>query len=792
MKKLWMLLLAALLVLSLAACQETPVETTAPPPTEPVVTTAPPPAPEQVYEEARAALDGMAAVTLEITQTVTTTVEEQSFVEETEQVLTYTALDTDKPMAWLTEDVPYEDPESEEEETTRVYSEIYADGILYVELEDAAKFSGSFSLEELFERYVPVVLLDSSLYGKVTMEEEADRTVISFAEPTAGEAWAIPEEAELLEATGSAVIGTDGALQEMCYTATYMYGSAEVTVDIQSKPRAEAQTVTVPEDGDKYVPLQCVDALRIALYSDNMLEKAETASATSRETITTQAAGVVRIKSTIMDMYDVNGLMAKFDTNVRVMDPYNGNQLVHSEELYRDGKYVVTVDDGVPTTQTGVKEDVIRDACQDILTTCLATPEYWQEVTATDMGSTYLLEYTYTEDFGNTIQNMICFTFWEDPGFLNNLASSYENSEVNGYLSVDKYTGLPISSGMYYKGVHTIDGDDYELTMQKDQSVTMPSFGAYKDITEQLQPETQPEAAATPLFYHVTGADGQEMWLLGTIHVGDERTGFLPQEIYDAFAASDALALEIDSEAFEAKLEEDEALQSKVSDAYYYSNGKTAKDILDEETYETAVKLMKAIGSYNENLDYLKISMWENDISNFYLRQGHQLHGEQGVEERLTKLAKEQEKPIREVESSLFQIRMLTGWTDELQILLLQDALAYDAREYWADVSELYELWCAGDEEALRKELSDEPDLSELTEEELAEYNANRHLYDEYNKGMSIDRNEDMLEVAIDYLESDEVVFYAVGLAHLLNETNGLVDALRDAGYTVELVTYYQ
>jgi hypothetical protein len=47
-----------------------------------------------------------------------------------------------------------------------------------------------------------------------------------------------------------------------------------------------------------------------------------------------------------------------------------------------------------------------------------------------------------------------------------------------------------------------------------------------------------------------------------------------------------------------------------------------------------------------------------------------------------------------------------------------------------------------------------------------------------------------MLKVAIDYLESGDVVFYAVGLAHLLNNVNGLVDALRDAGYTVELVSY--
>ena len=47
-----------------------------------------------------------------------------------------------------------------------------------------------------------------------------------------------------------------------------------------------------------------------------------------------------------------------------------------------------------------------------------------------------------------------------------------------------------------------------------------------------------------------------------------------------------------------------------------------------------------------------------------------------------------------------------------------------------------------------------------------------------------------MLKVAIEYLESGKTVFYAVGLAHLLDDQNGLVDALRAAGYTVELVQY--
>jgi uncharacterized protein YbaP (TraB family) len=54
---------------------------------------------------------------------------------------------------------------------------------------------------------------------------------------------------------------------------------------------------------------------------------------------------------------------------------------------------------------------------------------------------------------------------------------------------------------------------------------------------------------------------------------------------------------------------------------------------------------------------------------------------------------------------------------------------------------------------------------------------------------MNWDRDEGMVETAIEYLESGDVVFYAVGLAHVLSE-EGLVNSLREAGYTVELVTF--
>jgi uncharacterized protein YbaP (TraB family) len=73
-------------------------------------------------------------------------------------------------------------------------------------------------------------------------------------------------------------------------------------------------------------------------------------------------------------------------------------------------------------------------------------------------------------------------------------------------------------------------------------------------------------------------------------------------------------------------------------------------------------------------------------------------------------------------------------------------------------------------------------DISELPEEE-------RPIYEEYTKIMENDRNALMLEKAIEYLQSGDVIFYAVGAAHVLAE-DGLLNTLRDAGYTVEQVAY--
>ncbi len=727
-------------------------------------------------------------VTLDVVTTKTTTVGDMSMTEEYTQALTYAGGNIK-----MEETVSYWDMDIQGMTTATdvQYREVYADGVLYIKLENHVLFSAALTEEEAAGRYAPAVLLDSSLYEDVTYIDASSVPVVTFSASAAPESWAVPAEAELIDAEGKAFFNPDGTV-EFTYTVEYNYGPARVEQTTVSTTRQEVETVTVPENADKYTRLDSADALRIVLQTTDLLSKVDSATVMTSGSMFSQAGAIITSNSEELSVYGKGeDLVMKSEYSAYLSDFYNDTEDSYEQETsYKDGVYTLQEGDSIPTTWTTVDIEVLENSCLQAMQPPLPEPKYWQNVTAEDLGSLYYLEFTFNENQASAYQNSIAETFWNDATLMNQHATAYTTDEVSGYLSVDKYTGLLVASGVKYQGTHVIDGQNWIMTLQDDLSIELPSFGAYKEITDEMPPEEEPEQKATPLFYHVTGEDGQEMWLLGTIHVGDTRTAYLPQEIYDAFAASDALALECDTEAFDEQMEEDEKLQEQVSDLYFYTDGSVISEHIDEELYTQAVKYLRATGNYNMNAEFMKPSVWSNSIENFFLQQGHTLTSEQGVEERLTKLAHEQEKEILEVESSVFQIEMTTGWSEDLQEQLLSESLEYTGAAYYEGVYELYELWCAGDEETLRLELSTQVDTSELTPEELEEYEANKELYEEYNTSMSTDRNEGMLQKAIEYLESGDVIFFAVGLAHLLDDTNGLVDTLREAGYTVELVSY--
>lgn len=784
LQKLIALLLCAVLVFSLAACDTKPTaddpsgessstaQSTAPTETVPAQSEE-----KNLYNDARAIIENAQDLTLRISLEKAITVADETLSETADQTVIYSGIGTDAVKVRLDEHISYGSYFSGD------YEEVFIDGNVYLLAEDAYRFCASMKADAYLQRLIPSVLLDADLYGSITSNIGDKYTTLAFSEPSSGENWALPDSAELIEASGSAMINSDGAIHRSCYCVTYTYGSAQIALNAEVYVTLGSESVQIPEDADTYTPVQQIDTVRLSTQAAGYLLQANAVSASSLESLYCQAAGVLRNESLGIDL--LNGeKMTKITDSIYFMDySINQSDSYEQEEVFYDGKYSFSENGGDPEISHNVTWSMFQNFFDTQLLSHLIAFDYWEDAAVEDLGSTYLISCTFNEDLGESISDNIGILLFEDADLLDDLASSYCTTEVSGYFAIDKYTGLPTAAGYNYTGQHTIDGYPYLLSFQSDMCIEAPALGVYKAITDEMPEEAEPENKATPLFYHVTGDDGQEMWLLGTIHIGDERTAYLPQEIYDAFDASDALALEFDSEAFNDRLEEDDEFQSKISDYYYYSDGSSIKDHLDSELYEAAVKLLKASGNYNMNADYLKPYFWSSSIDNFHVRQGYTLNGDQGVEERLTERAHVQDKEILDVESGEFQVSMLSGYSDALQETLLAESVSTDAMAYWQSTAELLDMWCAGDEQAMREHLTDAPEeLAQMTEEE-------RKLYAEYNNAMLLYRNRDMLDVAISYLESGKTVFFAVGLAHLLVE-EGLVDTLRDAGYTVELVTY--
>ena len=785
------LLICISMLISLCACNSQPEQpvpesiapTEALVPTETLAPTEPEPDAGALYEQSREALLSAQYLTLDIADHTDYTVGAAEFSYDRALVLQISGQGTDAARIKVSEEITGYDFED-------TYDDCYIDGTLYTRVYDQYLFKGEISQEDYLAQFAPAAVLDSSLYGQITSEHVSGGSLLTFSDPTGPETWAVPEDAQFETASGTAMLTSDGALEYSTYTVTYKQGPATVTQTIQVTPTVEeALAIEAPKDPEAYRHLDWVLGPRAYDLSLLPISASTCVSTTLTETIISEAAGCVY---SIQNIVDYNGsgkdLAAKVDYSVSLNQSGTTDQYAQSE-VFQNSAYTLTADGADPQPMEVTPEQML-EYVQGYLWENIVSLTYFENVTASQIGGLLYLEVNFTEEYGSYLNEYVNSVLFNDEQFLNNYASAYSNAECTGYLAINPSTGFPTATGITYRGIHTIEGDDYALTLQADQFFDLASLSAYEAVTGEPAPEEEPETKATPLFYHVTGDDGEEMWLFGTIHVGDERTGFLPQEIYDALNASDGLAVEFDIQEFESKVENDAALAQQVALCYFYSDGSATKDHLDEEIYADAVKLLKASGNYNANAEYFRPYLWSQSIENFYIQLGYDLISEKGVDNRLLDLAKASGMEILDIESGLSQIRMLTGFSPELQEALLEDTLYTTAQLYCADVAELYELWCSGDEAALYEALSDEVDLSELTEEELEEYEQYKDLIDEYNQAMSYDRNEQMLETAIGYLESGDTVFYAVGLAHLLNNVNGLVDALREAGYTVELVAF--
>lgn len=291
--------------------------------------------------------------------------------------------------------------------------------------------------------------------------------------------------------------------------------------------------------------------------------------------------------------------------------------------------------------------------------------------------------------------------------------------------------------------------------------------GTSIDINDYITAET-----TEPALWKATDPDtGNELYLMGTIHVLSEEKFSMPDYLLDVYENSDGIAVEYDIRELEKISVAQELLMNMV-----YTDGTTISDHISEEAYEAGKTALSELGMYASALDVYMPGFWVNQIETIAMTTFKNLSTD-GVDSRFLDMAAEDGKEIVSIETLEIQAQAMVGYSDEYaDYCLRQIPEDLENLEETAEaLGQLYDMWATGDMDGLEVLAND---TEGIPEDLLDDYAA-------YNDIMLYKRNEGMADKAAEFIENGDNYFFMVGALHFAGD-KGVTALLEDKGYTVE------
>ncbi|MGL4520977.1 MAG: TraB/GumN family protein [Bacilli bacterium] len=269
--------------------------------------------------------------------------------------------------------------------------------------------------------------------------------------------------------------------------------------------------------------------------------------------------------------------------------------------------------------------------------------------------------------------------------------------------------------------------------------------------------EKQTEKVKWP-FYEVTDASGNKMFVLGTVHYGQESMYPFPESIQNAITSSNTLVTEIDmSDAAIAEA------RGKINRKVTYKSVGELEKYLSSKSKEHLKTRAKEYGVQYTDLTSYKAWYVTNYFSGLAFEQS-EATSKYGVDVMVTELAEKHNLKSAFLETADFQISLL----DELNPDQTSDESIMAIPSPEKAKQEADKLFSAYKTNTIEKYQEDE-----MTAE--AEY----LLLEK--------RNKNWLPQLEKQLASGEQHFVAVGAAHL-NGENGILTLLKQKGYEVKYI----
>ena len=689
---------------------------------------------------------------------------------------------------------------------------IYGYGKLFLEY-DGYSFMSNVSYSDFSEYYVfgsyreyVSGYLDSENYADIYILDESteeESRKIYFSEPKAPEDWVDYDNDRLLECEASAVIDAEGMLSAITYYVKLDNDEfiTEYSAEYKfAEIKGEKPKISLPEDEKLFEKVDYVDAIPIldkVLTNYKNLKIYET---NRHSVLISEALGYFEQSDSNVQFFDYDSEFAYSSTLTKRFNIYSFEDKKY-HAYANASQFKVIGDERTTLTDSGEITDKIS---KEDIESVKKNEDYSFEFGIPDLADIANISYDFidgyvslrivaTEAAADTFLKELYSVTAYDLSLVETVADEFRNNVFEYHITADYKTYMPTGIYTHFLGRYIDDKNEGKFEFDCTSAIVSQSPETYYNITEKYYPafdqEPDDEEKAKPLLYKVTGENGEELWLFGTIHAGDNRTAYLPEEVYSAFDSADAVAFEVDIIDFTEKVKNDPELAEKYIRTYFYTDNTLFFEHIDEDLFWEAYGIGVMLGYLSDSAEYsaayltMKPYAFSNLITDQYLKHTQRYGSGKGVDVRLLRRAKENGKKIYNIEKFDREFNLIGSFSDELHEVLLKETVDSGREGYVEDFKKLYRIWLNGDIEAYREYMKEAQDTEGYTEEELK-------ALEEYTEALMQDRDAQMLEKLKGYLESGETVFAAVGLTHLLNEDTGLVETLAEAGYTVELVEY--
>ena len=271
------------------------------------------------------------------------------------------------------------------------------------------------------------------------------------------------------------------------------------------------------------------------------------------------------------------------------------------------------------------------------------------------------------------------------------------------------------------------------------------------------------QTGATPQIWEVRSA-GNAVYLLGSIHLGRSDMYPMGPVVERAYQASKIVALEADPT-------DQQAVMAAISGSLYQPPENLQKN-LPGPLLAKVSRTLERYGIPLEQAQPMKPFLVAITLASIeYARAG--FDPSLGVDMHFAGRARQDGKPVVELESFGGQIALMNNMSNRLQQSLLQVTLeSIDNGEIPALVDSMVNAWKSGDGKKLQDAVSTE------------EHKLPAALAQEFHRKLITDRNIAMAGKIETMLKGSDVHFIAIGAAHLLGR-DSVLQILSEKGYRV-------